>query len=198
VTEDASGTTTPAKGVSAAEIFLKIEQVIYFAVGLLLSATTVFALVSAAISVWGDAVSLGAPEETLISIDRLLFVLMLVEVLHTVRVSVRDGRLTAEVLYWREIPCIVYAGDSLHAELVVIDENLMRVDLTPAQRSIATKRKKEIYEGWYPETALGALGRGQTKVRQVGEPSAPRYSTDTAIKTGRSERRPSPCRASAR
>ena len=96
MTEDASGTTTPAKGVSAAEIFLKIEQVIYFAVGLLLSATTVFALVSAAISVWGDAVSLGAPEETLISIDRLLFVLMLVEVLHTVRVSVRDGRLTAE------------------------------------------------------------------------------------------------------
>ena len=36
------------------------------------------------------------PEETLISIDRLLFVLMLVEVLHTVRVSVREGTLTAE------------------------------------------------------------------------------------------------------
>ena len=54
------------------------------------------ALVSAAISMWGDVLSLGAPEETLNTIDRLLFVLMLVEILHTVRVSVRDGRLTAE------------------------------------------------------------------------------------------------------
>ena len=86
---------TPA-GLRASSLFLKAEQVIYFATGLLLALTAAFALVSAAISVWGDAMSLGAPEETLVSIDRLLFVLMLVEVLHTVRVSVREGTLTAE------------------------------------------------------------------------------------------------------
>ena len=77
-------------------LFLKIEQIIYLATGFLLTVTAAFALVSAAISVWGDAMSLGAPEETLVSIDRLLFVLMLVEVLHTVRVSIREGTLTAE------------------------------------------------------------------------------------------------------
>ena len=49
-----------ARGVSASQVFIKIEQVIYFAVGLLLATTAAFALVSAAISVWGDAVSLGA------------------------------------------------------------------------------------------------------------------------------------------
>lgn len=87
---------TTSAAPRASLLFLKVEQVIYFATGLLLALTAAFALVSAAISVWGDAMSLGAPEETLVSIDRLLFVLMLVEVLHTVRVSVREGTLTAE------------------------------------------------------------------------------------------------------
>jgi hypothetical protein len=91
MTEHASEATA-----SASQIFAKIEQIIYFVVGLLLAATATFALLSAAISVWGDVLSLGAPEETLVTIDRLLFVLMLVEVLHTARVSVREGRLTAE------------------------------------------------------------------------------------------------------
>jgi len=38
----------------------------------------------------------GGAEQIVITIDRLLFVLMLLEILHTVRVSVRDGTLTPE------------------------------------------------------------------------------------------------------
>jgi uncharacterized membrane protein (DUF373 family) len=52
--------------------------------------------VSAAISLWGAGVAWGAPDEIIITIDRLLFVLMLLEILHTVRVSVREGTLTPE------------------------------------------------------------------------------------------------------
>jgi phosphate starvation-inducible membrane PsiE len=52
--------------------------------------------VSATLSL-GDAVnSYGQADAIVIAIDRLLFVLMLVEILHTVRVSFRSGTLICE------------------------------------------------------------------------------------------------------
>ncbi len=77
----------------------------------------------------------------------------------------------------------------LHAELAMIDENLQRAELTPAERASYTARRKAIYETLHPETVLGAaLKRGvESPYRQVGE-TADRFTASTAEATGKSER----------
>lgn len=47
--------------------------------------------------------------------------------------------------------------------------------------------RKAAYEALHPETAHGAVGGGHSQSRQIGD-SAPRFTADTAAKTGRSER----------
>lgn len=87
------------------------------------------------------------------------------------------------------VPCIVADDDDLHAELAMIDENLQRAELTPAERASYTARRKAIYETLHPETVLGAaLKRGvESPYRQVGE-TADRFTASTAEATGKSER----------
>lgn len=56
------------------------------------------------------------------------------------------------------------AGET-RAELIEIDENLSRAELTAAQRAVSIKRRKEIWEVLHPESgnALSTLGgRGNT------------------------------------
>lgn len=84
------------------------------------------------------------------------------------------------------VPCIVVEDDDLHAELAMIDENLCRADLTPAERAKQTARRKEIYEKLHPETRNGATGGGHDQLRKFDE-AAPRFTADAAEKTGRSE-----------
>ena len=62
----------------------------------------------------------------------------------------------AELLGWREIAAIVTDDDDLHAELAMIDENLVRAELSPADRAQQTARRKAIYLELHPETAHGA------------------------------------------
>lgn len=85
------------------------------------------------------------------------------------------------------VPCIVVEDDDLHAELVSIDENLMRRNWSDAERPLKLKRRKEIYEALHPETRVGA--NQHTRVRQFGEGSpAERFTADTAKVMGISER----------
>jgi phosphate starvation-inducible membrane PsiE len=91
-----SGQEMPRLGESADRVFHQVEIVAYILLGLLLA-------VSAALGMAGTAMLLlrslqaNADADTLvIAIDRLLFVLMVVEILHTVRVSFRSGTLVAE------------------------------------------------------------------------------------------------------
>jgi uncharacterized membrane protein (DUF373 family) len=76
--------------------FEEVEHGVYLVTGVLLACTAALALLSGALSLFDAGRSLGAPEQIIVTIDRLLFVLMLLEILHTVRVSVRDGTLTPE------------------------------------------------------------------------------------------------------
>lgn len=73
----------------------------------------------------------------------------------------------ARALGWDEIEAFVVEGDStLEAELIEIDENLCRAELTAAQRAAAIKRRKEVWEQLHPETATncrGLGGRGNTE-----------------------------------
>ncbi|QRE72394.1 phosphate-starvation-inducible PsiE family protein [Methylobacterium aquaticum] len=80
----------------SAFVFLHTEHAIYAALGVLLALTAVMALIDAAGMTLKAVTAVGAAAQLLDVVDRLLFLLMLVEILHTVRVSMRSGRLTCE------------------------------------------------------------------------------------------------------
>jgi N6-adenosine-specific RNA methylase IME4 len=89
------------------------------------------------------------------------------------------------------IDTIYVADDELRAELIQIDENLIRNTMTPAQEAKALARRKEIYEALHPETKAGqaqALGMHAALGRDVSAPRAPTFAVATAAATGRSRR----------
>lgn len=92
----------------------------------------------------------------------------------------------ARKLAFDTVPCIVVDDDDLRAELVMIDENLMRAELSPADRARGTARRKVIYVELHPDTAhgkAGAAGRWDADANL-----APAFHEHTAEATGRSER----------
>lgn len=84
------------------------------------------------------------------------------------------------------VPCILISDDDLHAELAMIDENLMRAELSPAERAAQTARRKAIFEELHPETKYGQ----NQHTRGVAETATPgeRFSKETAAAIGKSER----------
>ena len=83
-------------GALATAVFLNAEFFAYLVLGLLLALTTLLAIGSATVSLWVAASEFGATDAIVATIDQLLFVFMLVEILHTVRVSFRTGTLICE------------------------------------------------------------------------------------------------------
>jgi uncharacterized membrane protein (DUF373 family) len=80
----------------AANVFLQVEVFAYMILGLLLALLALLGVGSASIALWKAAVDGGNENLLVLTIDRLLFVLMVVEILHTVRVSFRAGTLECE------------------------------------------------------------------------------------------------------
>ena len=78
------------------ELFHYIELLVYVALGILLSVTALLALGSTTLLVLEGVRDLSGSRAIFVIVDRLMFVLMLVEILHTVRGSIRSGILTAE------------------------------------------------------------------------------------------------------
>ena len=69
---------------------------------------------------------------------------------------------------------ILDGADSDRAQLVEIDENLVRADLTPAERAAHQAKRKEIYERLHPETKAGTaqakgMNAAQGRGRQNGD-----------------------------
>ena len=77
-------------------LFLNVEPLILVALGLVLSVAAVVALGGSLATLWDAMVFSGGAKELLHVVDRLLFVLMIAEILHTVRVSLQSGALTCE------------------------------------------------------------------------------------------------------
>src|SRR6266436_1485442 len=78
------------------ELFQHIELFVYVALGIVLSVTSVLALGSAALLLLEGIRDWSSTGPIFLIVDRLMFVLMLIEILHTVRGSVRSGALTPE------------------------------------------------------------------------------------------------------
>lgn len=79
-----------------------------------------------------------------------------------------------------DIAAIIATDDDLHAELAMIDENLCRSELSPADRAKQTARRKAIYLELHPETAHG----GDRKSDQVDNLSTRSFANETAAITG--------------
>lgn len=76
--------------------FLRIETFAYMLLGLLLAFAAMIGAAGAGFSLWDAVDARGSTASLVVAIDRLLFVLMVIEILHTVRVSFRSGTLVCE------------------------------------------------------------------------------------------------------
>jgi uncharacterized membrane protein (DUF373 family) len=83
-------------GASAGRIFLTIEILAYVVLGVMLALAVIAGVVGAGLSLLDAMKAFGQAEAVVVAVDRLLFVLMVVEVMHTVRASFRSGRLVCE------------------------------------------------------------------------------------------------------
>jgi uncharacterized membrane protein len=93
----ASGPSEKGRAIRlSTELFLHIELVVYVALGILLSVTALLSLGSAALLLLEGMRDWSGTHAVFLVVDRLMFVLMLIEILHTVRGSVRSGGLTPE------------------------------------------------------------------------------------------------------
>jgi uncharacterized membrane protein (DUF373 family) len=83
-------------GAVASGVFLNVEVIAYVVLGVMLAIAVLVGVGGAAVSLWGAILARAETGPLVSAVDRLLFVLMVVEVLHTVRVSFRSGRLVCE------------------------------------------------------------------------------------------------------
>ena len=84
-------------------------------------------------------------------------------------------------LGWKTIPAVMLALDDLHCQLVEVDENLCGTKLTPAERALFTRRRKDIYLAIHPETRAGVAG-AETKHRGANDKLS--FAENTAAQTG--------------
>jgi phosphate starvation-inducible membrane PsiE len=90
------GQRMPRLGVLADRVFHQAEIVAYILLGVLLAVAAVIGMGGTAMLLVHSLKSNVDTDSLVIAIDRLLFVLMVIEILHTVRVSFRSGTLVAE------------------------------------------------------------------------------------------------------
>ncbi len=83
-------------GATADRAFRHLETTAYIVLGVLLAFAALIGLGDAAVELFHAARAYGDAEALVIAIDGLLFVLMVVEILHTVRASFRSGTLVCE------------------------------------------------------------------------------------------------------
>jgi len=80
----------------AADILLWVEHAAYVALGLMLCITALVALAGAAMLLVQGIADWSGTKTIFVIVDRLLFVLMLIEIMHTVRASLSSGSLSCE------------------------------------------------------------------------------------------------------
>lgn len=92
---------------------------------------------------------------------------------------------SARALGWTEIEAFVVDGDDeLASELIEIDENLCRAELTAAQRSVAVKRRAEIWKALHPsEIAVEQDIPPQSK-SAMARPQVKGFAAETADVSG--------------
>jgi len=139
-------------GRLASRAFLKIEVFAYLVLGLLLALTALLGVSSAAVSLWHDVQEHINAASLVLTIDRLLFVLMVVEILHTVRVSFRSGTLVCE-------PFLIVGLIASIRRVLVITLESSQVNQpgkwTPETQALFKLHHAGIGSTWWPYTDHG-------------------------------------------
>ena len=76
--------------------FLRVEVTAYLILGALLAIVAVIGTIGAVLTLANAATDVHSPHALVVAIDRILLVLMIIEILHTVRVSFHEGALACE------------------------------------------------------------------------------------------------------
>jgi len=84
-----------------------------------------------------------------------------------------------------EAPVVVVEGNSLEKELVSIDENLVRKDLTKMEIETHLRRAKEIYQSLFPEPEVPVKDESNSEEKIIKESlPAEKFLTMVSEKTG--------------
>jgi ParB family transcriptional regulator, chromosome partitioning protein len=96
----------------------------------------------------------------------------------------------AKKLKWKTISCTVFDDmETDEAELVEIDENLVRADLSPAERALQIGRRQELYEKKHGKAkALGGHASQAAQGHKANANLADAFTKDATKKTRQSER----------
>jgi uncharacterized membrane protein (DUF373 family) len=94
--DDGTGREVTRIRAAASEVLSRVELFAYLGIGILLAVAALVGIATATFSLWAAAQDHGAADALVVTVDRLLFVLMVVEILHTVRDSFRSGTLVCE------------------------------------------------------------------------------------------------------
>jgi ParB/RepB/Spo0J family partition protein len=98
----------------------------------------------------------------------------------------------ARKLNWVEINCTVLDDiEADQAELIEIDENLIRANLSPAEEAVYVARRKELYEKVHGKAkAKGAHAANEKmgKTNDASDKLSDAFTTDVAKKTGQTPR----------
>jgi len=79
-----------------AKVFTHVEDALYLGLGFLLACSAIALLVTGAVSLW-QTVAAGVPADRIVNVlDRILLILLVVELLYTVKVSFREHALVPE------------------------------------------------------------------------------------------------------
>jgi ParB/RepB/Spo0J family partition protein len=93
---------------------------------------------------------------------------------------------------WKKISCTIFDDiEADQAELIEIDENLIRSDLSPAEEAMQLTRRKELYEkvhGKAKAKGARAANKKMGKANDATDNLSDAFTTDVAKKTGQTAR----------
>jgi hypothetical protein len=92
----------------------------------------------------------------------------------------------AQALGWDKIDAIVTEATGLQAELIEVDENLMRRELNALDRAVFLAKRQAIYEALHPQAAHGKAPKGKDRKLATFSP-VPSFRAETAARIGLDE-----------
>ncbi len=96
VTKETDDNDAAHENAFAIQAFIKAEHWLTIGLGVILIAATLLVLTSSVVEVWGSVRQWPETGSVFSIVDKLLFVLMLVEILHTVRTAISTHTLAIE------------------------------------------------------------------------------------------------------
>ena len=140
-------------GRVAGRTFLRVEVFAYLILGLLLAMVAVIGTISAAIALIRAGLEHGESLSLVVTIDKILLVLMVIEILHTVRVSFNEGALVCE-------PFLIVG-------LIASIRRVLVITLESSQAQVPGKWTSD-YQGLFNATMIELCVLGGLIVAMVG------------------------------